>query len=118
MIKELINFIFLIHFIKSKDSKHNKNKEFYEVVIVTRDNCYFSEGMRNWLLKNNIVSYDFNTTYMGRDIRPELGRPEATFPLVFIKKDKYASYEYVGGYTDFKESNYAKFLRNNHIRNQ
>lgn len=84
------------------------------VFIVTRDGCPYSEMMRIWLLKNDVPSTDYNISETGIDIRSKLKRPEATFPLVFIKNTKNSQFEYIGGYEDFIEmkDKFMKSLKN------
>lgn len=68
-----------------------------KVDLVTRDNCWYSQQMRDHLKNQKIQYDDFNVTQRGYDKRVDLDLPLATFPLVFVND------EYVGGYEEAKQ---------------
>lgn len=64
--------------------------------------------MRAFLKEKNVPYEDINTTYVGTDIKREMGVEDATFPAVFL------SGEYIGGYTEAtKNPKLLEFIGNN-----
>lgn len=68
-----------------------------DIEIITRDNCGFSEKMRNLLLTKKLHFTEKNTSKMGGKEKIFLIKGlsnDTTFPAVFIDG------AYVGGYSD------------------
>lgn len=68
-----------------------------EIFIITRNSCQFSHLMRLVLTRDKVPYEDYNIHEPGHhDIRKELNRETATFPLVFVNR------KYIGGYEESK----------------
>lgn len=64
------------------------------VKIITREGCGWSRLMRGFLKERNVPYEDINTSYVGTQIKKDMGVEDATFPAVFLNG------EYLGGYIE------------------
>lgn len=64
------------------------------IKIITRDGCGWSRLMRGFLKERRVPYEDINTSYVGTEVKKDMGVEDATFPAVFLNG------EYIGGYTD------------------